>query len=174
MTSVALLMGLGGEITSPGIPYMAQKIQAHGFVAKVYSWDQWREAGEWLKSQPGKKAVLGYSNGGSEVTGVTDLGFELDLVISLDPTIWLSMSPLHRNVKEAVCFHNANWLSSFPPVGHARLSTASDFKGKITTIDTYDSHMRVDTDASIQAYCEAKIFALGAVPKVATPTGGKT
>lgn len=155
-------MGLGGEATSAGMPYMAHRLQNKGIICVVFGWADWRKAGQWLRSRNGKRAVVGYSNGGSEVTGITDLGFELDLVIALDPTIWLSMSPLHGNVREAVCFHNANPFSSFPPVGHARLTTAPDFKGKLTTIDTWDTHMDVDRDPSIQAYVESKILALGA------------
>jgi hypothetical protein len=158
---VEFLEGLGDDFTSPGVLAMAAQVRKLGadFSATVRRWYQWRDAATALKArQPGDaRAVVGYSNGGSEVTGVSDAGFPLDLLVALDPTIWLACSPLHGNVKRAICFHNVNPVSSFPPVGHASLTTAPDFKGTLRTIDTWDLHMNVDTDPVIQAAVLAAI-----------------
>ena len=163
---VEFLEGLGDDFTSPGVLAMAAQVRKLGanFSATVRHWYQWRDAAAALKAAPASnaRAVVGYSNGGSEVTGVSDAGFPLDLLIALDPTIWLACSPLHVNVKQAICFHNINPASSFPPVGHASLTTAADFKGRLRTIDTWDLHMNVDTDPVIQAVVLAAIKQLAA------------
>jgi hypothetical protein len=151
---VEFLEGLGGDFTSAGVLAMAAQVRKLGsnFSASVRRWYQWRAAAAALKASPARngRAVVGYSNGGSEVTGISDEGFALDLVIALDPTIWIACSPLHANVKQAICVHNVNPLSSFPPVGHASLTTAADFKGTLRTIDTWDLHINVDSDPVIQ------------------------
>lgn len=162
---VEMLMGLGGHATSSGIDDLAKLIQAlndknNYVIVEVRAWDDWKNAGAILKASGNKKVIIGYSNGGSEVTGISDMAFPIDLLISLDPTIWINCSPLHDNVKEAICFHNANWLSSIPPVGHNTLTTASDWKPlkqKLTIIDIYDLHMNVDKDKKIQDTCLSAI-----------------
>jgi hypothetical protein len=162
---VEFLEGLGDDFTSPGIPVMASQVRKLGanFSATVRRWYQWRDAAAALKAAPAAdaRAVVGYSNGASEVTGVSDQGLALDLLVALDPTIWLACSPLHGNVKQAICFHNVNPASSFPPVGHASLTATADFKGRLRTIDTWDLHMNVDTDPVIQAVVMAAIRQLG-------------
>lgn len=89
-----------------------------------------------------KRVILGYSNGGSELTYVCQMGFPVDLALALDPTIWLSMVPLGKNVRRAICFHDTNPLN---PVGHAYLKKGPDFNGTLITIDTSDLHLNVDT-----------------------------
>jgi dienelactone hydrolase len=130
----------------------------------LYDWDQYANASSWLReegSKPNRRiALLGYSNGGSCTTWITNDGFFIDLVIALDPTIWLSMYPLENNVKTAICVHDTNWLN---PVGHAYLTKGKLWDDKnqtLTTINTNDWHLSVDTDPKIQAVCYKAIALL--------------
>jgi len=160
---VELLEGLGDEFTSPGmLTIRTALLQIPHTIVGIKHWNEWEIAASVLKVQPAttKRAVIGYSNGASEVTNIAAEDFPIDLLISLDPTIWLAMQPLHKNVKKAICFHNVNPASSFPPVGHASLATGPDFTGKLTTIDTWDLHGNVDTDPEIQGACILAVRAL--------------
>lgn len=157
---VEFLEGLGDDSTSPGVlTQAAEARKLPGVTAAVRRWYQWPVAAAALKALPAgvKRVVVGYSNGGSEVTQVADEGFPIDLLIAEDPTIWLAMASLHSNVAEAICFENINPFSSFPPVGHANLSTAPDFHGVLKVIATRDMHINVDTDPTIQATVLAAI-----------------
>ena len=158
---VELLEGLGDEFTSPGmITIRDELLKISHLTAGLRHWNEWQIAGSALRVAPDARAVIGYSNGASEVTNIAAMDVPIDLLISLDPTIWLAMQPLHKNVVKAICFHNVNPASSFPPVGHASLTTAPDFTGKLTTIDTWDLHGNVDTDPEIQGACILAVRAL--------------
>ena len=149
-----ILEGLGDDTTSPGCLVIAQEARKiPGVTAVVWKWYQWPLVLAARKKLPADRlwAVVGYSNGGSEATQVAADGLIVDLLVALDPTIWLACAPLHDNVKRAICFHNVNPASSFPPVGHASLSVAVDFKGLLQTFNTWDLHNNVDTDPVIQA-----------------------
>lgn len=155
-----ILEGLGDDTTSPGCLVIAQEARKiPGVTAVVWKWYQWALVVAARKKLPADRlwAVVGYSNGASEAEQVAAAGLAVDLLIALDPTIWLATVPLQGNVKRAICFHNVNWASSFPPVGHASLSTAPDFKGTLQTIDTWDLHINVDTDPVIQAIVVAAV-----------------
>jgi hypothetical protein len=104
---------------SPGIRWMAGNISTWpGFTAKYWDWSEYKTAGTWLQSQnQNKRAIVGYSNGGSAATWVATDGFAIDLLVALDPTVWLANYALESNVKSAVCFHDTFILN---PVGHAR------------------------------------------------------
>jgi len=160
--SVAMLMGFGGTITSPGMVSMCDTINNKSalFSCKLYSWADWRLAGAWLASQPTARALLGYSHGGSSLTYVTNMGFLLHVAIGLDPSIWLEVDPLGNTVKDTTCFHNDNY---WQPAGHAYYTKGPNWNPKnqtLTTLETEDWHLYVDTDPKIQAYCFNKIFAL--------------
>jgi len=158
---VAMLEGLGGDFSSSGVLQMAETVRQHGqnFHVKVYGWSQWQSAAAWLGAQTGKKVIFGYSNGANETTGVSDAGFEVDLLIALDPTVWLTVSPLHGNVRRAVLFHNNSW----DIVGHARLTTGTGWNPatqKLIVIETDESHILLDQDPIIQGHIETEIYAL--------------
>lgn len=149
-----ILEGLGDDATSPGCQVIAAEARKiPGVTAVVWKWYQWELLIAARKKLPADRlwAIVGYSNGASEVTQVAADGLTVDLLVALDPTIWLACAPLHNNVKRAICFHNVNPLSSFPPVGHASLTAAMDFKGLLQTFNTWDLHINVDTDPVIQA-----------------------
>jgi len=150
---IEILEGLGDDQTSPGMLTIAAELRKlPGATVIVRHWNQWQDAANALRALPATtlRSVIGYSNGASEVTQIAAENIPIDLLISLDPTIWLACAALHGNVKQAICFHNVNPASSFPPVGHASLTTAPDFKGTLRTVDTWDMHINVDTDPAIQ------------------------
>jgi len=156
-TVVHLLMGLGDQFTSPGVLTQATRIRALGadVTATVWTWAQWQSALSDLQSAANsngktKHVVIGYSNGASMVQQLAASGVALDLLIAEDPTIWLPTVPLKGNVKKSICFHNTNWMSSIPPVGHASLVAGDGFNAaNLQTIDTTLAHTSVDTDPSI-------------------------
>lgn len=152
---VRLLEGLGGDRTSGGVLQQRDKIKAKFPTAdvKVYGWSEWDKVAADFKAKPDAKHVLiGYSNGGSTVTWTADTGVRIDALVAEDPTVWLSNIPLKGNVKKALCIHNSNPFSSFPPVGHAYLAAGLGFdKTHLKTIETNDSHMYVDYDPVIIA-----------------------
>jgi len=152
-TTVHLLMGLGDSWTSPGVITQANQIKALGsdVTATVWKWYEWASALADLQAKPNTKhVVIGYSNGASFVQNIANSGVLLDLLISEDPTIWLPTYPLKSNVQKAICFKNTNPYSSFPPVGHASLVAGPGFPpSRLTTIETKDQHLSVDTDPTI-------------------------
>lgn len=166
---VQFLMGLGGHFTSQGVDQQAAQVRALGpnFHATVRAWDEWpAAAAAALKALPAttRRAIVGYSNGGSEITQAAAQGVPIDLLVAEDATIWLALAPLHRNVKSAISFRNVNPFSSFPPVGHASLSIGAGWdpaKQRLRTIDTWDMHTSVDLDPVIQAVVLASVKALG-------------
>jgi hypothetical protein len=161
-----ILEGLGDDTTSPGcLVIAAEARKISGVTAVVWKWYQWEQVIAARKKLPADRlwAVVGYSNGASEAEQVAAPGITVDLLVALDPTIWLATAPLHGNVKRAICFHNVNWASSFPPVGHASLTTSPDFKGTLQTIDTWDLHINVDTDPVIQATVVAAVRQLAGI-----------
>lgn len=151
---VELLEGLGGDVTSPGVITMANRINTWpGLKAIVSNWSDWQAAAARLSAlAPTDKAcIVGYSNGGSLATYVTAQGMRIDLLFGLDATIWIPPKAIPASVAKAICFWNVNPFSSLPPVGHARYTLADgNNKTKLLTRKIYNSHMTVDTDPKIQ------------------------
>src|ERR1700691_4935725 len=102
-----ILEGLGDDTTSPGCLVIAQEARKiPGVTAVVWKWYQWARVVAARKKLPADRlwAVIGYSNGASESEQVAAGGLTIDLLIALDPTIWLATVPLQGNVNGAICF----------------------------------------------------------------------
>ena len=162
---------LGGAGLASGQVKMVAEVQSwkkEGWLilSKFFPWENWQQAGDWL-SDADVRVVCGYSNGGCTATWIPGYGeyripTRLDLLIGLDPTIWLSRTPIPPNVKKAVCYYNGNyipWFSQF--VGHGKYSLTPDNKTtNLITKTIYDWHGNVDKNPQRQAEIYSMIKAL--------------
>jgi hypothetical protein len=171
---IKILRGLGDYATSAGMDALAAKLKAKYPTAaiEVLNWYQWQNViADFEAHRSDIHIAIGYSMGANEVTEIAEAltagGVKLDLLVSMDPTVWYAMHPLHANVTHAICFHNSGWSL----VGHARVivdkdgkqtgSADADFKGTLEMVEIAENHMKVDWDETV---C-AKI--LDAVAKIA-------
>lgn len=160
---VGFVMGLFGIFgSSPGIQQMgAQVAKWPGYEARVFQWSEWSAAATWLSRKScGVRAIVGYSNGGNTITYAAATGVKLAYAGSMDPTIWLPVTPIQKNVDSVMVFRNVNPLSSFPPVGHANLVKGATFRGVWKVYDVRDLHGAVDTNPKNQAPILAKLKSL--------------
>lgn len=149
-------MGLaGGEVamvrdinewSAPGV-----KVEA-----KFFPWENWQQAADWLKPA-NIRGAMGYSNGGNTAAWMAVYkeyreATDLDLLVGLDPTVWLDLPALTPNIKRAHYFWNGNfipWPTQF--VGHGAYSLATGNRRTQLTYDTiYSFHGNVDKDPAIQ------------------------
>jgi len=152
-TIVHLLMGLGDELTSPGVITQSNQIRALGadVQTSVWTWKAWPEVVRLFIADGSahKHVVIGYSCGASATEYVADSNVALDLVVAEDPTIWLSTTAFRGNVAKAICFHNTNPINF---VGRASCAVGNGFPAsRLTTINTMDIHGDVDLDTGIIA-----------------------
>lgn len=169
---VAMIGPLGGASLAPGMIKMTNQIQSwkvEGYLiqARFFNWSAWESAADWLNGAD-IRVACGYSNGGSSVTwipwGDADTpAAKLDLLIGLDPTIWIKPSLIPSNVKKAVCYYNANWFIFVPTqwVGHAKYYLTDDNKStNLITKTIWDWHGAVDSNPQRQAEIYSMIRAL--------------
>lgn len=151
---VEFLEGLGGDLTSPGIIAMANHVSSWpGYTTNVRNWSEWERSVDRFKSLPiaTRRAIVGYSNGGSMATYVANSGTTIDFLIGMDATVWIPPKEIQINVRNAICFWNINPFSSVPPVGHAKYTLASGNKTtKLLTYKITNLHGNVDTDPDNQ------------------------
>jgi len=169
---VAQIGPLGGAALASGQITMVKEVMSwkrEGWLilSKFFPWENWQQAGDWL-ADADVRVLCGYSNGGCTATWIPGYGeyrtpTRVDLLIGLDPTIWLTRTPLTPNVKKAVCYYNANYFILFPSqfVGHAKYSLAQGNKTtNLITKTIYDFHGNVDKNPLRQAEIYSMIKAL--------------
>jgi hypothetical protein len=169
---VAMIGPLGGASLAPGLIKMSNEINSwirEGYLiqARFFNWSAWESAADWLNTADIRVAI-GYSNGGSSATWIPygdadTLPCRLDLLIGLDPTIWIKPALIPINVKKAVCYYNANWFILVPTqlVGHAKYYLTDN--NKVTNLITrtiWDWHGNVDNNPQRQAEIYSMIKAL--------------
>jgi len=150
-TIVHLLMGLGDQTTSAGVVTQSESIRLLGpdVQTSVWTWKAWPQVVRLLIADGNahKHVIIGYSCGASAMEYIADTNIPLDLLVAEDPTIWLSTTPIRGNVKQAICFHNTNFLNA---VGRASCEAGAGLPAsRLTTINTADLHGDVDRDTSI-------------------------
>lgn len=169
---VAFIGPLGGAALAAGMITMTNEVQGWklpGFLthAKFFPWENWQLAGEWLMGAE-VRAAVGYSNGGNTAAWMAAYGeyrtpTPLDLLIGLDPTIWLDRPPLPSTVKRAHYYWNGNfipWFSQF--VGHGRYTLAAgNQRTKLTSETIYDFHGNVDKNPDRQQAIYAMLKEVG-------------
>lgn len=169
---VAQIGPLGGAGLASGQVKMVNEVQSwkrEGYLiqSKFFPWENWQQAGEWLYTAK-IKVICGYSNGGCSVTWIPGYAeyrepVGVDLLIGLDPTLWIYRSPIPSNVKKAVCYYNANYFVLFPTqfVGHGKYSlTQGNKTTNLITKTIYDWHGNVDKNPQRQAEIYSMIKAL--------------
>jgi len=168
---IAFIGPLGGARLATGMVAMTKAVQdwtlpGHDVSAKFFSWRQWRAAGEWLEGAE-VRAVVGYSSGANAAAWIgastrRRTPTRLDLLIGLDPTIWLDRPPLPPSVTRAHYFWNGNFLP-FPTqiVGHGRYRLApGNTTTRLTSNVIFDFHGRVDRNPRRQQAIYAMLRAV--------------
>jgi hypothetical protein len=151
-TIVHLLMGLGDQLTSPGVLTQSNSIRLLGADVQttVWTWKAWPQVVRLLQADGNahKHVIIGYSCGASAMEYIADTNIPIDLLVAEDPTIWLTTTPIRGNVQKAICFHNINPLNA---VGRASCEAGAGLTpaSRLTTINTADFHGNVDIDTSI-------------------------
>lgn len=152
---VHLLRGQGGVYTSAGVDAMGKKIQAMAPSAsvKTWNWGDWQNTLRDLRFHKGDavRVVIGYSLGANAATWIEAAGPELqiDLLVALDPTVWSTMQPIHKNVKKVLLFKNDNPLNV---VGLAGVTLTPGFDmSRMTVVHTLKPHLEEDWDPDITA-----------------------
>jgi hypothetical protein len=142
-------VGVDGYAVSPGMLWLAHKLDAFGEVT-TFNWSSQREVVQRIASlNPNEKVVLiGYSGGGFAITQVAeDLNnlnppHRVDLLIAYDPSPTWSMKSLGRNVVRAVCYCNDSPL--FLGMGGATLKGSS-----VEAVKISEPHPVVQFDPSL-------------------------
>lgn len=160
--NIAFMGPLGGANLTAGDEMTAYVqtwvIPGYDTLAKFFPWENWQQAGDWL-APADVRAAIGYSNGGNTAAWLAAYGNNgyrtptpLDLLVGLDPTIWLDSPPLPPTVKRAHYFWNGNfipWFTQF--VGHGRYTLAEGNRTtKLTSETIYDFHGNVDKNPARQ------------------------
>lgn len=156
----AFIGPLGGAALGPGMVTMANEVDGWKrpgwFIeGKFFPWENWQQAGDWVASAD-RRAVVGYSNGGNAADWVATYDeyrepVGLDLLVGLDPTLWLPCPAIKPNVAKAHCYYNGNYVSNWKTIGHSWYTLAAgNTVTKLTTETIYDWHGNVDTNPARQ------------------------
>jgi pimeloyl-ACP methyl ester carboxylesterase len=150
------LIGLDGYAVSPGILFLAHKLEAFADVT-TYNWTAQREvAWQITNLDPGDRVVLiGYSGGGFAITQIAEElngkePHKIDLLIAYDPSPTWSMASLGKNVAKAICYCNSRPLML--GLGGAQLRGQS-----VETVPISQQHLAVQFDASLHKRTIAEV-----------------
>lgn len=144
--AVALLYGLGGAATSPGIVQLYDQIKALSKdIAVLVPFDQsnWQEAlAEIKKYTVEKLVVIGYSMGANATTFVANglAPRHVALLVAIQPTLWENAETIPITVDKAIEIYNPN-IAETGALGGRKLT------GFHTTyVMNSDSHPFADSD----------------------------
>jgi len=147
---------LDGYAVSPGILFLAHKLEAFADVT-THNWTAQHEVSRQIANlDPGDKVVLiGYSGGGFAITQVAEElnGREtrkIDLLIAYDPSPAWSMASLGKNVAKAICYCNSRPLML--GLGGAQLRGQS-----VETVPISEQHLAVQFDGSLHRRTIAEV-----------------
>lgn len=149
------MFGADGWADSRGMIVLADRLAKLPNVRSVdnYSWYDWQQAASDIMTAPtsDKKAVIGYSGGGSRATWLANsIKNPIDLMVLYDPSLAREMQPIGSNVRHGVCYHNNNpgmWLPFYGPLGGGVLSGLAGTV--IETIEISEFHMLVQMDQKL-------------------------
>ena len=156
------LIGPDGILDSEGISYLAEEIaKLPNTRVSTWTWDKWENLDQALaRTLPSDlNVVLGYSGAGSRATYLVA---RIDLLILLDPSPAWQMRTIEKNVKRAICFHNAAPALYIPFIGELGGGILRGVSGvPIETIDIAEEHLAVQEDESIRTRVLKEIEELG-------------
>lgn len=166
LTHCIFMRGQGGWLTSYGVGTLGQKAEQLGRgPCTVLDWNEQQAAYDSVLAfarqvGDGSRLVLyGYSLGANAVTFVAEAlakkGIAVDLLVAMDPTIWSAIRPLTKNVRQAVCYRNLNFLNV---VGLAGL--AAQDPSILTTYKIADFHLFADINGTYQKQILDRIAAV--------------
>jgi pimeloyl-ACP methyl ester carboxylesterase len=146
--AVALLYGLGGSATSPGIVQLYDEIKKIPDVAVLIPYDQsnWQVAAHDISKYTVEKlVVIGYSMGANATTMIADAlkPRAVSLLVAIQPTMYEGADTIGPNVVRAVEIYNPNVLET-GGLGSRRLTGTH-----VQYVVNSDSHAYADEDPAV-------------------------
>jgi pimeloyl-ACP methyl ester carboxylesterase len=157
--AVALLHGLGGSSTSPGIDLLHNEIAAMSpdiAVLHPYDQDQWQQAFEDLKKYTVEKlVVIGYSMGANATTFVADAlkPRHVALLVAIQPTVWENADVVPPTVDRAIEVYNPSFAAT---AGFG----SRELLGRVIYVKNNDTHPYADNDPEVHKLFKTEIAKL--------------